>query len=183
MNLQASLSGRSYGQLPIFVEDHEFVVGVKKAGAGEGAILPRDLSVIDVDRGEESGAGDATRTINPIAHPHRVAEMDFDSVAHPDLRSRGLTSATGESDHSAACAVSRRHKHQPVRRVPHGRADAQSEVGLRGMAPEQGAVGRVRAVYFVLAAMNYLILPADVDDHRRGRRGREIDVLPNDGAR
>src|SRR5262245_12166547 len=51
------------------------------------------------------------------------------------------------------------------------------------MAPEQGAVGRVRAVNFVLPAMNYLILPADVDDHRRGRRGREIDALPNNGAR
>src|SRR5262249_32116991 len=159
MNLQASLSGRSYRQFPIFVEDHEFVVGVKKAGAGERAILPRDLSVLDVDRTEESGAGEATRPVNQIAHAHRIAEMDFDSVAHPDLRRPGLTSATRESDHAAARAVSRREKQQPVRRVPHRRADAHPEVGLGSMAPEQGAVGRVRAVNFVLPAMNYLILP------------------------
>src|SRR5215470_17623855 len=56
VNLQAVLPGRSYRQFSVFVEDHEFVVGVKKTGAGERAILPRDLSVLDVDRGEEGGA-------------------------------------------------------------------------------------------------------------------------------
>src|SRR5262245_41375664 len=105
MNPQAALPRRGYGQFPVFVEDHEFVVGVKEAGAGERAILPCDLSVLDVDRGEEGRAEVAARTVDHVAHAHCVAEMDSDSVVRPDLFRYGLIAAARESNHTAARAV------------------------------------------------------------------------------